>query len=543
MAIVLPTRWQVQPSYPVELDYTNPLADGLVRAWPLGQNHWIDAVRNQPITATNGPSMVSTDRGEAARFVGASNQHAIESSLPVTDAFTMACWFNADDVTNAHSLMSFGVAGSSKRIVLFANGSLPGDNLSGSWVGFGTQVDPVTTTGFSAGRWHSAVLTATAGGSFAIYLDGGSKGTGSNTAPSLSTLNRTILSGRMNTTVGFPLYGRMQTPVVASRAWSDAEALEYQRNPYQIYRKRVARIYSFPSGGTSEGSGNVDGIGSLVGEGKATHSGSGEVSGVGSLVGTGLAVHSGSGTVDGIGSLVGEGEAPAVGAEGGGTVDGIGSLVGAGESLRSGSGTVDGIGSLVGEGLATHSGSGTVDGVGSLVGEGLAPSTSAEGSGTVDGIGSLVGAGAHVASGSGAIDGLGSLVGGGEISASGINPGLSPWRDFATETTETRRDRIRRDRERMGIVAPEAIPAPERPQERAKPPRKPIAEGNAFAPPVEPVARSEPATRQVLSLADARAQKEADAARILAVLELEAEQRRLKAIRYRTALLLLAAEA
>lgn len=118
--------------------------------------------------------------------------------------------------------------------------------------------------------------------------------------------------------------------------------------------------------------------------------------------------------------------------------------------------------------------------------------------------------------------------------------GLSPWLDLDTETTDTRRDRIRRDRERMGILAPEAIPAPEKPQERAKRPSKPIAEGNAFAP---PVARSESATRQVLSLADARAQKEADAARILAVLEFEAEQRRLKAIRYRTALLLLAAEA
>lgn len=121
--------------------------------------------------------------------------------------------------------------------------------------------------------------------------------------------------------------------------------------------------------------------------------------------------------------------------------------------------------------------------------------------------------------------------------------GLSPWLDLDTEMADTRRARIRRDRERMGIVAPEAIPAPERPQERAKRPSKAIAEGNAFAPPAEPVARSANATRQVLSLADARAQKEADAARILAVLEFEAEQRRLKAIRYRTALLLLAAEA
>jgi len=179
----------------------------------------------------------------------------------------------------------------------------------------------------------------------------------------------------------------------------------------------TARLFGFlaigaAAAGIPEGSGNVDGIGSLVGEGQATHSGSGEVSGVGSLVGDGLAVHSGSGTVDGIGSLVGEGEAPAVGAEGSGTVGGIGSLVGAGESLRSGSGTVDGIGSLVGEGQATHSGSGAVDSVGLLVGEGLAPVLgAAEGSGVVGAVGSLVGEGYAGHSGSGAIDGVGSLEG------------------------------------------------------------------------------------------------------------------------------------
>jgi hypothetical protein len=169
------------------------------------------------------------------------------------------------------------------------------------------------------------------------------------------------------------------------RTLSEAEIRRLSDNPWAIYKPQTARIYSFPSGGTSEGSGTVDGIGSLVGAGQATHGGSGEVSGVGSLVGTGQATHSGSGTIDGIGSLVGEGYAPIVGA-------------------AEGSGTVDGIGSLVGAGLATHSGSGTVDGVGSLIGEGEAPAVGAEGSGTVDGVGSLVGAGESLRSGSGTID-------------------------------------------------------------------------------------------------------------------------------------------
>lgn len=151
------------------------------------------------------------------------------------------------------------------------------------------------------------------------------------------------------------------------------------------------------SGATpAEGAGTVAGIGSLVGEGRASHYGSGAVSGVGAFVGEGRASHYGSGSVDGIGSLVGEGDAPVVGA-------------------AQGSGTIDGIGSLPGEGYAAHYGSGSVDGIGSLAGEGDAPATGpAEGAGEIVGIGSLTAEGYAAHSGSGEIAGVGSLVGEGD---------------------------------------------------------------------------------------------------------------------------------
>ena len=171
-----------------------------------------------------------------------------------------------------------------------------------------------------------------------------------------------------------------------------------------------------PPSGASSGSGEVTGVGSLVGAGSVIKSGAGEITAVGSLAGSGLSVRSGSGEVSGVGSQVGAGRTVKSGA---GDVGGIGSLVGEGEApatVSQGSGTVDGVGSLVGAGAVVTSGSGSVDAVGSLVGEGDAPSTASEGSGTVDGAGSLIGAGSVAKSGSGIIGGVGELIGAGPAS-------------------------------------------------------------------------------------------------------------------------------
>jgi hypothetical protein len=60
----------------------------------------------------------------------------------------------------------------------------------------------------------------------------------------------------------------------------------------------------------------------------------------------------GSGTVDGVGGLVGEGQAPSAAASGSGTVDGVGGLVGQGATTAQGSGEVSGLGGLSGGGEA-----------------------------------------------------------------------------------------------------------------------------------------------------------------------------------------------
>lgn len=274
------------------------------------------------------------------------------------------------------------------------------------------------------------------------------------------------------------------------------------------------------SGGANEGSGEVTGIGSLVGAGAAVKSGSGTVSGVGSLPAEGRASHYGSGAVSGVGSLAGEGQAPVIGA-------------------AEGAGTVDGIGSLPAQGYAAHYGSGSVDGIGSLVGEGDAPATTAEGSGTIDGVGSLAAQGYTAHSGSGEVTGDGSLSGEGDNGEEARPLGLSPWLNLPQESREERDARVRAQRERMGIIAP-VVEAADEPQPRKRITRDPQA-------PVEPESvRSENGTRAVLQLAEARARRDAEL-KVLAALEaMEAERlaivRELE-IRRRVALILIAAEA
>jgi hypothetical protein len=432
MALFLPQRWRAQPQYAVAV---SPEYGESVVCSPY---HYT--------TANTAPYAV-TQNGRAFSFDNISARSTkVGAPAPINEASAITLlWYGYYRTARVGAGNDQGVFGNrystntNAFIQLIArNRSTAAPANSYTWMAQlkentgASEIYAQDVANALADGFH--LITATVdGASLRLYVDGALVGTTARNSTSFANHTNDWRAGtyfddtatrRLN---GDMIYGA----ALRNNALSAEQIAELWENPFGLFEKQTARIYSFPSATAAEGSGTIDGIGSLVGEGKATHSGSGEVSGVGSLVGAGLAVHSGSGTVDGVGSLAG----------------------------------------------------------------------------------------------------------GGEMSASGVNPGLSPWLDLDAETTDTRRDRIRRDRERMGIVAPEAIP--ETTQERTKPPRKPVAEGNAFAPPT--VSRSESATRPVLSLAEARAQKQADAARILAVLE--AEQRRLKAIRYRTALLLLAAEA
>lgn len=102
-----------------------------------------------------------------------------DGTNPVTAApFTMACWFQPDNITDAMILFDIlDTDTSSNYWRLAANGTIAGDPLrfqADSGVGISIAE---STTGFSADQWNHACGVAASATSRTVYLNGGSSAT------------------------------------------------------------------------------------------------------------------------------------------------------------------------------------------------------------------------------------------------------------------------------------------------------------------------------------------------------------------------------
>ena len=117
----------------------------------------------------------------ARLFNDASSQYLTVASAPVPAVpLTLAAWFNSDDITIGQSILHIGVAGTSNnRFTLNAQGDTAGDPVRALTRNTSTVV-AATTTGYSANTWHHACGVFSAVDARAAYIDGGSKGTDTN---------------------------------------------------------------------------------------------------------------------------------------------------------------------------------------------------------------------------------------------------------------------------------------------------------------------------------------------------------------------------
>ena len=136
-------------------------------------------------------------------FTAASSQYLSMTSSPVSGPpLTMACWFNADQVTTSDYLVSVS-SSASAYFALAIFGANAGDPVgafdfnSGIFLGF-------TTTGYSAGSWTHAAGVWSSLSSRTAYINGGSSGTntGSQSAITLTraqiAANAAAATNRMN---------------------------------------------------------------------------------------------------------------------------------------------------------------------------------------------------------------------------------------------------------------------------------------------------------------------------------------------------------
>jgi hypothetical protein len=260
MAIVLPTRWQEQPSYPVELDWSHDLATGLVLSVPLSHDrlqYQVGGQRVSGITGTKARRILGVESIGLGSTLGTGTTDVVNTGWTLTTPLnTWVLWFwrNGLGGNNLGRLIEHGNSTATTGWRAFSNNTVIDTSVSVSGgTNGGYRINHPTASAWHQWAWSIDLTSVTtANATRLMYIDGASQ-TVTNIASATGTIatpTDPLLIG--NSPAGNRVYdGYHRDFLHYNRILSDAEIAELYRNPYQIYRKRVARIYSFPSAAPS----------------------------------------------------------------------------------------------------------------------------------------------------------------------------------------------------------------------------------------------------------------------------------------------------
>ena len=232
------------PAGDYELDWSHPLAEGLIGYWPLNGNAFDLSIYGNNGTLVNTPTSVIGVHGPAMNFNG-SNQYV---NIPYINAynttnFTWAGWIKTSTYTgNGNCVMALANSGSSvygATLTIYANVLGIGYKNSGNVSG-GPNVGVVTD-----GKWHHfAFVGGTANGQTNYgYLDGVLIATATNSAAwswnSGSPLRLAVSSDSYWTDYN----GAMMGVSVYNTTLSAAQVARLHAEPFAMLRPISRRIY------------------------------------------------------------------------------------------------------------------------------------------------------------------------------------------------------------------------------------------------------------------------------------------------------------
>lgn len=163
------------------------------------------------------------------------DRYEIGSAVVTAYPFTMACWFYADSLSAARTLMCLGpasAAAAQQRIYVIST------ELGANSEGGGTNAIATTTTAPTTGVWsHAAGVFASATDRRA-FLNGGSKGTNATSVTFSTAINRTIIAQRLRSNVyAQGMDGRLAECAIWNEALSDDDVYSLSRG----YRPSLIR--------------------------------------------------------------------------------------------------------------------------------------------------------------------------------------------------------------------------------------------------------------------------------------------------------------
>ncbi len=180
-----------------------------------------------------------------ARGTG-SNVHIETSSAPVTAApLSVAAWFKIDDLTHVGAILGIGDASTGNNLWgLDAAGTVAGDPLR--FFSFDTSFSSADSTiAYTADVWHHACGVELSASSRAVYLDGGSKGTNTDTR-SPDDADEVQIGQYARSTGDGDLLGDVAEAAIWNVALTDAEALILSKGYSPLFVRPESLVFYMP---------------------------------------------------------------------------------------------------------------------------------------------------------------------------------------------------------------------------------------------------------------------------------------------------------
>lgn len=221
-------QWTRQPQYPTNINWSNPLTNGLVSAIPLS-GHAFDLVKGKTYTPVGGVTYSSNLIGKALQ--GNLTDAGIDlgtadfvSGYPIT----VAMWFQyiGDNSLYVHVSLS----GTNYRLVI-------GEGANKIYFGITASPGYFGIAGLTAGKMYHMIYTVMGSVSHEVFLNGvrlSLTEVGNNWGePSAGNHS---LGYRKNGSTPRYIRGQMSDVLIYNRRFSDAEAMSLYTNHWQIFQ-------------------------------------------------------------------------------------------------------------------------------------------------------------------------------------------------------------------------------------------------------------------------------------------------------------------
>lgn len=249
MAIYLPQRWEVQPTFPVGIDQNSPFSRGLVHAASGFNFGRFQSVNNPVVTPI---SAGSAGNSLGVKFTAASSQYLIDDAIVKSPPLTFfVIGTRGSTAATNRALMSIG-AGTADAHLLYITGN--GELAMYSRQASGTAGQALSATGAigSATTVYSMCGVVSSNASRKVYIDGTLRGTNTTSVAAASASKQTVGGYYLSGAMVADIYA--EGNIVFAGAWNRELSLDeivgLQRNPWQVFKRQPKALYfDLPAGG------------------------------------------------------------------------------------------------------------------------------------------------------------------------------------------------------------------------------------------------------------------------------------------------------